>query len=85
MTGEVIVPSMTFVATAHALQWQRVTPVFCDVAEGSYNLDPDRVEELIGPHTTGILGVHLWGRPAGVERLEALARRRELKLLFDSA
>jgi dTDP-4-amino-4,6-dideoxygalactose transaminase len=85
LSGEVIVPSLTFVATAHCLQWQRVTPVFCDVEPAAYTLDPDRVEELVGPRTTGILGVHLWGRPARVEALEALARRRGLRLLFDSA
>ena len=67
LTGEVIVPSFTFVATAHALQWQRITPVFCDVDVGLITLDPNRVEQLITPRTTGIIGVHLWGRPCEVE------------------
>ena len=85
MTGEVIVPSFTFVATAHALQWQGITPVFCDVDPRTHNLDPDRVEELITPRTTGILGVHVWGRPCAVDRLTEIARRRGLKLAFDAA
>lgn len=85
LTGEVIVPSFTFVATAHALQWQQITPVFCDVDPRTHNLDPSRVESLITPRTTGILGVHLWGRPCDVEALADIARRRRLKLLFDAA
>ena len=62
LTGEVIVPSFTFVATAHALQWQEITPVFCDVGPDSHNLDPDQIEQLITPRTTGIIGVHVWGK-----------------------
>ncbi len=85
MTGEVIVPSFTFVATAHALQWQEITPVFCDVDPRTHNLDPECVERLITPRTSGIIGVHLWGYPCDVERLERIARRRELRLIFDAA
>src|SRR5438034_7954772 len=70
LAGEVIVPSMTFVATAHALQWQQITPVFCDIAPDSFNIDPDRVEELITDRTTGIIGVHVWGHPCPTDRLE---------------
>jgi dTDP-4-amino-4,6-dideoxygalactose transaminase len=85
LKGEVIVPSFTFIATAHALQWQEVTPVFCDVDPATHNIDPRRVEELITPRTTGIIGVHLWGRACDVDALEEIARRRGLRLLFDSA
>jgi dTDP-4-amino-4,6-dideoxygalactose transaminase len=85
LTGEVIVPSMTFIATAHALQWQGITPVFCDVDPASHNIDPRRVEELVTPRTTGIIGVHVWGRPCDVEALGRIARRQNLKLLYDAA
>ena len=85
LTGEVIVPSFTFVATAHALQWQQITPVFCDVDPATHNIDPGRIEELITPRTTGIIGVHVWGRSADAEALGAIARRRELRLLYDAA
>lgn len=85
LSGEVIVPSMTFVATAHALQWQGLTPVFCDVDPATHNLDPARVEALITPRTTGILGVHLWGRAYGARELEGIAKRHGLRLLFDAA
>ena len=85
MTGEVILPSFTFIATAHALQWQEITPVFADIQPRSCNLDPDRVEEMITPRTTGIIGVHLWGRPCDTERLEEIAQERRLKLMFDAS
>jgi len=85
LTGEVILPSMTFVATAHALQWQQIQPVFCDVDPHTFTLDPDRIAELITPRTTGILGVHLWGRVCDVERLSEVAVEHGLKLLFDAA
>lgn len=85
LRGEVIVPSFTFIATAHALQWQALKPVFCDVDSQTHNLDPRRVEELITPRTSGIIGVHLWGRPCDVEALTEVAARRGLKLLFDAA
>jgi dTDP-4-amino-4,6-dideoxygalactose transaminase len=85
LAGEVIVPSFTFVATAHALQWQQITPVFCDIDPLTHNIDPRRIEELITPLTTGIIGVHLWGRACNIEQLEEIARRRNLKLLFDAA
>ena len=85
MKGEVIVPSFTFIATAHALQWQEITPVFCDIDPATHNLDPRKVEQMITPRTTGIIGVHVWGRPCGVDALGEIARRRRLKLVFDSA
>ncbi len=85
MEGEVIVPSMTFVATAHALQWQRVKPVFCDVDEATHVLDPLEVRRLITPQTTGIIGVHLWGHGCPVGELQEIADEHGLKLLFDAA
>jgi len=85
MRGEVIVPSFTFIATAHALKWQEITPVFCDIDPNTHNLDPARVESLIGEETTGIIGVHLWGRPCDVEGLARVAERNNLELLFDAA
>jgi dTDP-4-amino-4,6-dideoxygalactose transaminase len=85
LQGEVIIPSFTFIATAHSLQWQEITPVFGDIDPRTHNLDPERVEEMITPKTTGIMGVHLWGRPCDTERLEELASRRNLRLLFDAS
>jgi len=85
LEGEVIIPSFTFVATAHVLQWQGITPVFADINRHTHNLDPERVEALITPRTTGILGVHVWGRPCAIDLLTDIARRHRLHLLFDAA
>jgi dTDP-4-amino-4,6-dideoxygalactose transaminase len=85
LTGEVIVPSFTFVATAHALQFQGVTPVFCDIDPKMHNIDPAKIEALITPRTTGIMPVHTWGRPCDVVAIEEIARRRGLKVLYDAA
>ncbi len=85
LTGEVIIPSFTFIATAHALQWQGITPVFCDIDWHTYNLDPSLVEQLITPRTTAIIPVHVFGRPCDISALQEIATRRNLKLIFDSA
>lgn len=85
MSGQVIVPSFTFIATAHALQWQEITPVFCDIDPQTHTLDPEKVEQLITPETTGIIGVHLWGNHCDIEGLTNISRKHGLKLMFDSA
>jgi dTDP-4-amino-4,6-dideoxygalactose transaminase len=85
LRGEVIVPAYTFVATAHALQWQEITPVFADMDPATQNIDPTVVERLITPKTSGIVGVHTWGRPCDTTALEAIARKRGLKVMYDAA
>jgi dTDP-4-amino-4,6-dideoxygalactose transaminase len=85
LRGEVIVPAFTFVATANALQWQEITPVFCDIDPKTHNIDPRQVERLITPRTTGVIGVHVWGRPCDVDALADLCARRGLTLLYDAA
>lgn len=85
LSGEVIVPSFTFVATAHALHWQGITPVFADIDRETHTLDTSAVRRAISPRTTGILGVHLWGRAANVEALEEIAEEYGLALIFDAA
>lgn len=83
--GEVIVPSYTFVATAHALQRQEIVPVFADMDPQTHLIDPASVERLITPRTTGIIGVHVWGRTCNVEALTEISARHGLKLMFDAA
>ena len=85
VTGEVIIPAYTFVATAHALQWQEITPVFCDIDPGTHTIDPASVERLITPRTSAIIGVHVWGQPCEVDALSEIATRCGLKLMFDAA
>lgn len=85
LSGEVIIPSFTFIATAHALQWQEITPVFCDIDPQTHTIDANRIEELITPRTTAIIGVHTWGHPCDTTALTQIADRHRLKLLFDAA
>jgi dTDP-4-amino-4,6-dideoxygalactose transaminase len=85
LSGQVIVPSFTFIASPHALLWHGVTPIFCDVDPQTHNLSPGRVEALITPQVKGIVGVHVWGRACAVDELTEIARRRGLTLLFDAA
>lgn len=85
LSGEVIVPGFTFAATAHALAWQGVRPVFADIDPITWNLDPNHVETLITTRTSAILGVHLFGTPCPVEALQALAARHDVKLIFDAS
>lgn len=83
--GEVVVPAFTFVATAHAMQWQGLTPVFADVSPSTHLIDVDSVRQLITPRTSAIIGVHTWGVGCGVDRLEKLAGERGLQVIYDAA
>ena len=85
LSGEVIVPSFTFIATAHAVRWQRLTPVFCDVHPETHNINPESARSLITPKTSAILAVNLWGKPCDLDSLQALADEHHLKLLYDSS
>jgi dTDP-4-amino-4,6-dideoxygalactose transaminase len=85
MRGEVIVPAFTFVATAHALQWQEITPVFADADPVTHCIDPQSVERMLTPRTTGIMGVHLWGQTCAIDALQSIAQRHHLSLIFDAA
>lgn len=82
---EVIIPSFTFAATAHALLWLGIKPVFCDINPKIHNINPNLIEKLITPRTTGIIGVHLWGQPCDIDVLSEISKRNNLKLLFDAA
>lgn len=85
LTGEVIMPSFTFVGSAHAFQWLGLDPVFCEIDERSQMLSPSAVEAAITARTSAIVGVHLWGRACEVDPLAHVARRHGLALIFDAA
>lgn len=85
LTGDVVVPSFTFMATVSALVWAGLRPVYADVDPGTTNLDPTAAEAAITPNTSAIVAVHNFGNPAEIEALQDLARRRGLKLIFDAA
>ena len=83
--GEVITTPFTFPATIHTLYWNKLRPVFSDIEPDTYTLDPDKAEELITPWTSAILAVHVFGRPCYLERLQEIADRHNLKLIYDAA
>jgi dTDP-4-amino-4,6-dideoxygalactose transaminase len=85
LKGEVIVPSFTFIATAHALKWQEITPVFCDIRESDFTIDSTKIEELITSRTTGIVGVHTYGNPCADMEIERIAQKYNLKVVYDAA
>jgi dTDP-4-amino-4,6-dideoxygalactose transaminase len=85
LSGEVITTPFTFVATTHALYWNKIRPVFVDIEPEHYTLDPAKVEAAITPWTTAILAVHVYGYPCRLQELADIARRHKLLLLYDAA
>jgi len=85
ITGEVITTPYSFVATTHSIWWNNIKPVFADIEPEYFNLDPDRVEAAITPHTTAIMPVHVYGNPCNVERFQNIADNYGLKLIYDAA
>ena len=85
ITGEVITTPFTFVATTHALFWNKIRPVFVDIEANYYTLDAEKVEAAITPWTTAILAVHVFGHPCNVHALADIARRHNLRLIYDAA
>ena len=85
LTGEVIVPAFTFVATPHAIQWEGLTPVFADIDLDTHTVCPNSVMSLITERTSAIVGVHVWGNPCDSTRLEKIATAHELELFYDAA
>jgi len=85
LSGEVITTPFTFVATTHALYWNKIRPVFVDIEPEHYTLDPARVEAAITPWTTAILAVHVYGYPCRLRELADVAKRHKLLLLYDAA
>jgi dTDP-4-amino-4,6-dideoxy-D-glucose transaminase len=84
-SGEVITTPFTFPATAHVLYWNGLRPVFCDIDETTFNIDPNHIERLIGPDTKAILAVHVYGTPCDVDALQAIAGRHGLHVIYDAA
>jgi dTDP-4-amino-4,6-dideoxygalactose transaminase len=85
ITGEVITTPYSFVATTHALFWNKVRPVFVDIEPDYYTIDPKAVEAAITPWTTAILAVHVYGYPCKLNALADVARRHKLILIYDAA
>jgi dTDP-4-amino-4,6-dideoxygalactose transaminase len=85
LKGEVITTPFTFPATPHALFWNGITPVFCDIDKRSMTIDPDKIEQMVNPKTTAILGVHIFGMPCHIEKIQEIANRHGLKVIYDAA
>ena len=85
LKGEVILPSFTFVATAHAIHWQGAKTRFCDIDYNTHNLSPEKVFEALSDETAAILGVHIWGRPCAPEALHDISKQHRIPLIFDAA
>lgn len=85
LKGEVITTPFTFVSTTHALTMNNLRPVFCDIKSTDYTIDEDKVEALITSETSAILAVHVYGFPCAVEKLEYIAKKHNLRLIFDAA
>lgn len=85
LKGEIITTPFSFVATTSAIVWEHCTPVFVDIDEHSLNIDADKIEDAITPSTTAILATHVYGNPCDVEKIEAIAKKHQLKVIYDAA
>lgn len=85
ITGEVITTPYSFVATTHSIWWNGIKPVFVDVDPTTGNLDPDKIEAAITPQTTAIMPVHVYGTPCETDRIQAIADKYGLKVIYDAA
>ena len=85
ITGEVITTPYSFVATAHSLLWNGIKPVFVDIDPVTLNLNPEKIEAAITPHTTAIMPVHCYGHPCDVSRIQEIAGNYNLKVIYDAA
>jgi dTDP-4-amino-4,6-dideoxygalactose transaminase len=85
ITGEVITTPYSFVATTHSIWWNGLKPVFVDVDEETGNIDPEKIEAAITPHTTAIMPVHVYGTPCNMNRIQEIADIYGLKVIYDAA
>lgn len=85
ITGEVITTPYSFVATTHTLWWNNIKPVFVDIDPATCNIDPNKIEAAITPQTTAIMPVHVYGKPCDTERIQEIADKYGLKVIYDAA
>ncbi|MEI6853274.1 MAG: DegT/DnrJ/EryC1/StrS family aminotransferase [Bacteroidota bacterium] len=83
--GEVITTPFSFVATTHSLWWNNISPVFVDIEPETYNIDPVQIEKAITTRTAAILPVHVYGTPCQIDKIQAIARKYNLKVIYDAA
>ena len=85
ITGEIITTPYSFVATTHSIWWNGCKPVFVDIDPNTGNLDPDKIEAAITPATTCIMPVHVYGKPCDTKRIQEIADKYGLKVIYDAA
>ena len=85
ITGEVITTPFSFVATTHSIWWNGIKPVFVDIDPSNCGMDPDKIEAAITPKTTAIMPVHCYGKPCDVKRIQEIADKYGLKVIYDAA
>jgi dTDP-4-amino-4,6-dideoxygalactose transaminase len=85
LTGEIITTPFTWIATVSAIKWEGCTPVFCDINSETLNIDPAKIEALITEKTAAIMPVHVFGNPCDVDAIEAIAKKYNLKVIYDAA
>ena len=83
--SEVITTPFTFAATPHCISWNGLKPVFCDIEPETMTIDANKIEDLITPNTSAILGVHVYGFPCDVYKIEKIAKKYNLKVIYDAA
>jgi len=85
LEGEIITTPFTWIATVSAIKWEGCTPVFCDVDPDTLNIDPSKIEDLITADTVGIMPVHVFGNPCDINAIEIIAKKHNLKVIYDAA
>ena len=85
ITGKCLTSPFTFAATVNAMKWNNIEPIFCDIDPLTYNIDANKIEELITPDTTAIMPVHVFGNPCDVYKIQEIADRYGLNIIYDAA
>lgn len=85
LQGEIITTAFSWIATVSSIKWEKCTPVLCDIEEDSFNIDPMKIEALINDKTVAIMPVHVFGTPCNIEAIELIAKKYDLKVIYDAA
>ena len=85
LKGEIITTPYSFIATSHSLMWNKIKPVFVDVQKDNLNISPSKIEEAITENTSAIMAVHCYGNPCDVDAIDIIAKKYNLKVIYDAA
>lgn len=85
LDGEIITTPFSYVATTSSILWERCTPVFVDIETNNFTIDADKIEEKITPKTKAIMAVHVFGYACNIEKIEEIAKKHNLKVIYDGA